>query len=428
MMGALPAAMALFPGSRLRLWRQRGLLIALLGCLGLTGCSGGPEFPYVLYLALGTNSDQAIDADLLEETQARLSVLERGYRRIHPASRFQFGLYPEHLISIALTRRNRAGLGPDLVFVNGDTAERMLASGLVSPFPATAQQLKMFDPDDLDRLRNSQGELAGLPVLIQTQVACFNRKRLSEPPSTVTELLAASAAGHPVGLTVELYDLFWTAGSLRALNGINQAVAGRQPSPAEVRQIENWLAWLQNASSQQRVTFYGDQKSALSEFLAGRIDWIPCNSVSLPRLRKQLGSSLGVSALPDGPDGSPPSPMKRIRVFALGSSSSAAGRARAISFTRFTANPLMQRTLTVGSQTVLPANRFVKVPVQSSLALEAMDRSNRQSDQMSHIVKLMHDNDPRLPQVQALITELVFGEVSARSSANALIQILRSKR
>lgn len=53
--------------------------------------------------------------------------------------------------------------------MNGDTAERMLASGLVAPFPATAEQLKMFDPDDLDQLRNSQGELAGLPVVIQTQ-------------------------------------------------------------------------------------------------------------------------------------------------------------------------------------------------------------------------------------------------------------------
>lgn len=87
--------MALSLGSPLRPWRQHGLLIALLGCLGLTGCSGGAEFPNVLYLALSTNSDQTIDADLLEQTQARLSLLERGYRRIHPASRFQFGLYPE---------------------------------------------------------------------------------------------------------------------------------------------------------------------------------------------------------------------------------------------------------------------------------------------------------------------------------------------
>jgi hypothetical protein len=119
--------------------------------------------------------------------------------------------------------------------------------------------------------------------------------------------------------------------------------------------------------------------------------------------------------------------VKRIRVLALGSSSSAAGRARAIAFTHFSVNPLMQRELTIGSQSVLPANRFVKVPVQSSTVLAALDQANQQSDQFNSIVKLMHDNDPRFSKAQALITELVFGEVSPRSSAEALIQVLRSK-
>ena len=426
MMSPLAAAMALFPAPRLRPWRRRGLLLALLGSFSLTGCKGVLELPNVLYLAMSTNSDQAIDADLLEETQARLSVLERGYRQMHPASRFQFGLYSDNTISKALIRRNRAGLGPDVIFVNGETALRMLADGVVSPYPAAAEQLKLFDPDDLDQLRNSRGELAGIPVVIQTQLACFNRKRLPEPPATVTELLCQCCGEHCGAHRGPLLPVLEHR-QPGALKGINRAIAGQQPSPAEVRQIEQWLAWLQNANTQQRVTFYSDQKSVIAEFLAERIDWMPCNSITLPKLRKQLGSSLGVSALPNGPDGSPPSPMKRLRVFALGSSSSAAGRARAIAFIRFSANPLMQRMLTVGSQTLLPANRFVKVPVQSSQVLAAMELSNRQSDQFSQIVKLMHDDDPRVPKVQALITELVFGEESARSSTEALIQILRGK-
>jgi ABC-type glycerol-3-phosphate transport system substrate-binding protein len=427
MMGALITAMALFPAPRQRPWRRRGLLLALLGSLGLTACSGRPELPNVLYLAIGTNTDQAIDAELVAETQGRLNVLEGAYRRIHPERHFQFGLYPEAVIGAAISRRNRAGLGPDLIFVNGDTALRMLASGVVAPFPAMGGLLNQFDPDDLDRIRNSRGELAGLPLLLHTQVACFNRKRLPNPPTTVTELLAASAAGHPVGLTVEPYGLIWSAGSLGAVGGLEQAVAGQQPSPANTQRIEAWLSWLQNASNQQRITFFSDQQSALSEFMAGRLDWIPCNSISLPRLRKKLGPNLGVSPLPSGADGSPPSPVKRIRVLALGSSSSTAGRARAIAFTHFSVNPLMQRELTIGSQSVLPANRFVKVPVQSSTVLAALDQANQQSDQFNSIVKLMHDDDPRFSKAQALITELVFGEVSPRSSAEALIQVLRSK-
>jgi arabinogalactan oligomer/maltooligosaccharide transport system substrate-binding protein len=427
MMGAPTSAMALFPAPRQRPRRRRGLLLAAVSGLSLAGCDGRLAFPNLLYLAIGTNTDQAIDAELVEETQGHLNTLERGYRQIHPASRFQFGLYPEALISAAISRRNRAGLGPDLIFVNGDTALRMLASGVVDPFPASSLQLNQFDPNDLDRLRNSRGELAGLPVLLHTQVACFNRKRLPNPPATVTELLAASAAGHPVGLTVEPQGLFWSAGSLGAVHGIEQAVAGQQPSATNKQRIEAWLAWLQNASNQQRITFFSDQPSALGEFMAGRLDWVPCNSISLPRLRKVLGPTLGVSTLPSGADGSPPSPIKRIRVLALGSSSSAPGRARAISYTKFTVNPLMQRALTVGSQSLLPANRFVKVPVQSSTVLAALDQSNQQSDQFSSLLTLMHDNDPRLNKAQALITELVFGEVNPKSSAQALIQLLGEK-
>jgi maltose-binding protein MalE len=405
-----------------------GPVMALLACLGLSGCSGHQAFPSVLYLAVGTNSDQDFDSELLDEVQGRLDILEHGYRRIRPATRFQLAIYPEATIHADLIRRNRAGLGPDLILVNGDSAVHMLANGLTTPFPATPGQLRLFNPVDLARLRTRTGELAGLPLVIQTQVACFNRTRLPQPPRTLAELTAASSSGHPMGLSVELQNLIWTAGSLGAVNGLKTAVARQQPSAGDAQRIEHWLAWLQNAGNQQGVTFYADQKSALSEFMAGRLDWMPCNSTSLPRLRKQLGSSLGVSALPTGPGGSPPSPVKRIRVLALGKSSSPAGRARAIAFTRFTTNPLMQRTLTIGSQTVLPANRFVKVAVQSSPLLDAMDRSNQQSATMSQLLRGMRDNDPRLPLVQNLVARLIFGEISGRSCAQALIRVLKEER
>ena len=44
-------------------------------------------------------------------------------------------------------------------------------------------------------------------------------------------------------------------------------------------------------------------------------------------------------------------------------------------------NPLSQRNLTLGSQVVLPANRFVNVPVSSSAVLSAMVTSAQQGSQ-----------------------------------------------
>lgn len=423
---ACPKAMALLPAPRLRTHKRKGLLLSLLCGLSLTGCSSKLELPNFVYMAIGTNTDQTIDTELVEELRVRMGLLSAAYRQIHSATRFQFSLYSEDIIAEALRRRTKAGLGPDLMYVNGDTARKLLERGLVDPYPITPELEALLNRQDLNRLRAGNNQLAGLPILIQTQVACFNRQRLPNPPSTLKELLEASAQGNTIGLSVDFANLFWTAGSIGALNGLNRAAAGEPPSQEEQDSIVSWLAWLQNAGNQQRVTFYSDPSSAIQEFSAGRLDWIPCASVNLPRIRKSLGPALGVASLPRGPGGLP-SPVNRLRVLALGRSSSPAGRNRALAFGRFSVNPLVQRSLTLGSQTVLPANRFVKVPVQSSLTLAAMVDSQTAGQRSTTMVERLQNDDPRFKRIQNLITKLVFGEVSPHTATNELISVFERK-
>lgn len=431
MMISLTTAMAHRSAPRTRPKQLGGLLFSLLGSLTLAGCgsdiSGWRKFPRVLYLTIGTNVDQTMDAQLQRDIQDRLNILEKGYRQLAPSVRFQVSLYPEARISGVMKRRTRAGLGPDLLLLNGDTAMRLYEAGLVDPFSLTAEERRRFNQDELSRLDLPGGDLVGLPMLEQTQLACFNRDRLKKPPTTLDELLQFSASGHPMGLAVDITNVFWTAGSLGALPGINQAASGRSPNPEQREAIVRWLAWLQNASAQQRITFYGDQNATLEEFAAGRLDWIPCQSVAVPRLRKQLGRAVEVSTLPRG-DGGEPSPINRLRVLALGRSSSPNGRRAALGFSRFATNPLTQRNLTLGSQTVLPANRFVKVPVQSSKTLQSMEIASDQGRQVNTLFQLIHADDPRLSSVQGLLNGLVFGERSPNATATAMIELLVEKR
>lgn len=400
----------------------RALLLAIALLLG--GCGSLAKAPNLLYLSVGVNPDQAIDAEVLTDTRQRLDALKAGYRQLHPQTHFQFSLYPEQQLATAIRRRSRAGLGPDLLLVNGDTALQLLAAGLVEPFPAGRVNLKQFRSEELQRVRGPGGALAGLPLLVQTQVACFNRRRLKRAPATLDQLLAASAAGHPVGLSMEGFNLFWSVGSLGALEGFNQAIAGQDPTTAQRQGLTRWLAWLQSASAQQRVTFYPSQPTAEAEFRAGRLDWLPCRSTAVPQLRQALGPALGVAPLPSGPGGDS-TPINRLRVLALGTSSSPKGRERALAFSRFSVNPLSQRNLTLGSQVVLPANRFVKVPVASSGELEAMVTSAQQGSGTNRLLELMHSNDPRVQRIQTLLTELVFGETPPPQASQALIAILR---
>ena len=410
--------------------RRRNRLLRLLGGLALLaplgGCTLGRELPNVIYLAIGANKDQLITAELKEQFQDQLVMVGARFRQIHPDTHFQFGIYPEDEMVEVMRRRSRSGLAPDLLLVNGDTALRLRQAGLVDPFPVRKDQLAIFNEEEVRRLRSPDGQLAGLPLLVQTQLSCFNRQRLSEPPATLQELLNASANGHPMGLSLDLYYLFWIVGSTGALPAIDRAVLGQPLNPADRQALTGWLAWLQNASNQQRVTFFPDQPTAEAEFKAGRLDWIPCRSTVVPQLRRIMGSTLGVAPLPDG-EGHRASPINRLRVLALGRSSSAAGRRRALAFSFYSVNPLTQRTLTLGSQTVLPANRFVTVPVQSSQVLAAMVAAANQGLQANSLVTLVHTNDPRIPRLQTLLTELVFGESSPEGTSTELVQILKAR-
>ena len=144
--------------------------LALLVPLG--GCSLGRELPNVIYVAIGANKDQIIDAELKQEFQVGLREVEARFRQIHPDTHFQFGLYPEDQMVEVMRQRSRSGLAPDLLLVNGDTALHLRQAGLVDPFPIRKDQLAIFNEEELGRLRSPDGQLAGLPVLVQTQLGC----------------------------------------------------------------------------------------------------------------------------------------------------------------------------------------------------------------------------------------------------------------
>lgn len=396
--------------------------------LTLAGCSSRVQVPTPLHLALVTNADQRLDNDLREDFQSRLKLVERGLLRIHPEAIVQVAIYPGDQLLGPIQRRSRAGLEPDLLFVNGDTALTLLRDGLVDPYPVSPELLQSFEPSMLERVRDPQGRLAGLPVLVQSQVACFNRRQVHEPPRNLKDLLQLSASGKPVGLSVEPVELVWSAGSLGAIPALIQTLGGQQLSQANQQAMVRWLDWLQQASGQQRVVFYANQQEAIAAFLAQQVAWIPCSSINLGMIRRHLGANLGVAPLPDGPGERRAAAFNRVRVIALGPHSSGNARRLALAFGRFSANPLTQRTMTTGSLSVLPANRFVNLPLQSSQQLQAMHTAVEQGRQTNALAALIHSNDSRLPQVQNLFTRLVFGEASPAFTAQALEQLLQPKR
>ncbi|MBM5789305.1 MAG: sugar ABC transporter substrate-binding protein, partial [Cyanobacteria bacterium M_DeepCast_200m_mx_001] len=260
-----------------RLLPAMGLAAALLsGCV-----PSRRSMPVMLYVAVAVQEESSLTSENTLVFRQRWNQLVRDFQRVHPNVLMQLSLYPEGQLRQRLLLRDRAGLGPDLILTGADSANTLLRVGLSDPIPEDAQLRAASSPALLQRLRNRRGQLAAQPMVLFPQLACYDRRRLPAPPTSLSGLLDSSAAGVPVGLPIDLRQLLWTAGGFGAIPGLTQAGLGQQPSPIERSQIRNWLAWLQQASDQQRVTFMPDQTGLRQSLSNGALAWVSCNSGEL---------------------------------------------------------------------------------------------------------------------------------------------------
>lgn len=407
-------------------------LLLLSGCqarqaVDLRGGNAKEDLEGVLYLYVGVHDNASDLSGYRRNFNQTFKALEQQFRQVNPRTHFVVQLHRESSLLKEVAQRNASGLGPDLLLVSNRTALQLARAGLTRPPQLTPELRREIDPAILSRasLRNPP-RLAGLPVAQKAQLACFNSSRLQQVPATLQELLAISANGNTVGLALDPHGMFWSAGALGANEALQQAIFRRPLTRDQHQAMVRWTRWLQDAATQQKVFFYGNQDLLLEALSSGQLDWISCHSSDLQQLQRRLGSKLGVAPLPDGPGGQA-SPISELTVLALGVNSSDSQRQAAEAFAHFALNPLVQRNITVNLREVLPVNRFVTVPAESSMVLKAMLRAQEQSRQAGSIAAAIHLNDRRMLQTQGLITRLVFGESTPEITAQRLIRTLQGQ-
>jgi hypothetical protein len=191
-----------------------------------------------------------------------------------------------------------------------------------------------------------------------------------------------SASGKKIGLSSQLYDLIWTAGSTGAiaeLSSIGDKTATAQTYPATQR----WLQWLQKAALYQNIYFHENSRELSNKLKSKELDWITCWGEQLRDLKKSLGNNLGVAALPNG-TASKAFPTQRIYGFSLGKNSSRKQQTMAIKLIKTAVNAVSQRKIVLSDSGFLAANQNVAIPPQSSKTLVALNTSfNEQSKHYS---------------------------------------------
>jgi arabinogalactan oligomer/maltooligosaccharide transport system substrate-binding protein len=379
-----------------------------------------------LYIAIGV-SQEAMDTELQKEVRERTALLQASFRSLQPRVRLQVETFNEESLRNELFVRNRTGLSPDLPLVNESTAQELARERLISTVSFPAVVLDQLEAGSVVRVRRADGTLTGLPMELQPLVACFDQRRVRRSPATLTELLALSAKGMEVGLSLDAVNLAWTLGPLGAIDAVGDLVAGEPVTPAMRTSLNGWLQWLRAADLQQRVTFYPTETELLKELMVGTLDWIPCRSINITRLRSRLGRNLGVSPLPSGPFGAA-SPITRERVLPFGVNSSPHQRQLALALARFAISPLHQRDMVLRNQFVLPVNRKVAPPVSSSSVVAAMVEGRRQSVQSSTLRLVGKTSKSQRDAWQALLTRFLFDDLSQQDALKGLIDLLDGER
>lgn len=283
---------------------------------------------------------------MIEEQKELVRLLEEDFQTLNPDVRLELMLYREEEIPRVMAARHRDGLAPDLLLVSGTTARELMRRGLTKPVTLTPQLTGLLDARLRKRFSAGPQQLLGVPMLVEPQLACFNRSRLAQSPTTLAALEEASERGIEVGLPINTLDLSWTVGAWGADTALIQAASGHRLSPPQQAAVRRWLRWLRDANMRQRVNFYKQQELLLQGLMNGQLDWISCSSTNLARLRKALGDRLGVAVLPSGPAGAA-TPLLRYRLWVFGPDSNPQQQRIAEAFVRLSLTPTMQRFLTL---------------------------------------------------------------------------------
>lgn len=405
----------------------RGLLGAGACALLATGCSSrNGDLQGRIELVVGVSGVDQLSYDLIKERTNQINRLVSDFEQLHPGVKVNVGVWREQDFEREVRLRNATGLGPDLMFLSSSMARLLVRNNQVRAVRFPAEVSKQLDDSSIHNMSLAGGWMAGLPVLQEPQVACFDREQMTVPPDSIQGLLESSETGSEIGMALDPVDLYWTAGPLGANQAFAELLEGQPVTDDQRQQIRFWMTWLQNSNKMLRVNFFANEEQLVQGLIERRLDWVPCHSSNMQRLRKRMGRRLGVSVLP-GDFAGQATPTTRLRVWAFGVNSSANQRQISESFAAFTVNPLIQRNLTLHTLQMLPVNRFVPPPVGSSTVLKALVEAERQGRATESLSLSVPAGDPRRKNLERLLMRLVFGDLTPDEATAQVIAIVRER-
>ena len=387
----------------------------------LSGCTSANKPANTLYIAYPL-AENDFNQSAKERIEDRIKTFTQLFQQTNPDTRVVTVAYKANRMKHQIIEDSRLNLGPDLIIEAATYLNTYYQDLLVSSFPNSPPWTQQYD-DVIKGLSTINEKLVGAPYGIIPQVACYNNKVVKQPPKTIQELVELGASGVRIGLATNPIDIFWTAGSTGAIPEISSLIT-KQNQHKQPLKIKEWLTWLRQAAYYQNISFYSNQSQLSNELTANNLDWISCNSFQASVIKEKMGEQLSITILPNGVQ-TKAFTWPNIIAFGLGTNSSPTQRALALSYVKSNTNAVGQRQLMLRNEDLLPANKNVDIPNESSKRLKALNESwNEQSlsylKEWPMIIQYLSKSQNYL-DVKKTLAELTSGVLSVDEAEQILI-------
>ena len=408
--------------------RRRLLLFGILCAAGLlSSCSSSGRTPIkLLRVARIMPTNEKVTTVDSSRDRKRLSSFQNNLWDVVPGLRIQPALYSEAAVASELERQTFSGLGPDLVMGDARVIQELSEAKLLDTVTITPEQRNSIAPGLLERVTNSRGEVTGLPVSQYIQLACFDKRKLKEPPATLALMSKQSSEGQVFGITQNFEDLYWSVSGFKAGSALVSALRGQQPTAEQTKNLVRWLSWLRDASYQQNVMFLRNQATLRKQLIGGQLHWISCWTSQLPQLREAMKDNLGITSLPAGP-AAPATPISKLQVWGLGRNSSPRQRQTAEELMQFIVQPWAQKTWSLRYRTNYPVNPAAATIINRQIpGIENLYIfKGKQDIKIGDEIVAAIDGNPRLAKtIQNIINDVIFGAKTPAKAAERLQTVL----
>ncbi|MEB3200146.1 MAG: hypothetical protein VKK62_06430 [Synechococcaceae cyanobacterium] len=400
-----------------------GAGLVMLAALPLLPWSDNGRTPHSLHVLVTVPNERRLSTELIEDLRSVMATLLAGLHNTQPDLAIQMLVFHEQDVQGELERRNRSGMGPDVLYTNAQLAFQLQRQGLTEPLQPSRRLTGDLEPDVVRSLQLEDGRLVGLPVLLHPQLACFDRRRIPSSPRRIEALLENPR--WRVGLPLETINLIWTLGSISGLSGLEAITRPNADETVSRPALRRWLSWLTAAEQSTSVTFFASQQDLQEKLPRGELDWISCRSDSIHGLRRRMGARLGLAPLPAGPGGQA-SPLARTRVFSLGVNSSRQQRLLSESLLQLLSNRSGQHRIGMQLSGAMPVNTSVQLPQNGTI--QAIRQGQEQTNRMKSLQAQLRQLDSKLPMSDGILASLIYGEVDVEETADRMLQLMREPR